>query len=159
MPPLFRTTLLRFFIALALLVVLLAQCAVLPWLAEDVALTAPEVAHLRVPVLALCIAAGVCVQVALVGVWRLVDHVAGGRIFRTASFRWVDLVIGALAASGILGFVIVGVTLTAPVGHALVTAMTLLWGLASWGVAALLAVMRALLVQASVMHQELEEVI
>jgi energy-converting hydrogenase Eha subunit C len=81
-------------------------------------------------------------------VWRLLTMVRRGTVFSHAAFRYVDIVIGAVAAASLLTFAL-GVTL-AP-GEAVAPGIVLLVGGAGVmiaGVALVVLVMRTLLAQA-----------
>ena len=86
-------------------------------------------------------------QVCAVCIWRLLAMVRRGSVFRRGAFRWVDVIIGAIAFDALVTFalaVVLAPGRTAPgivglvCGAALVTA----------GVALLVVVMRQLLQQA-----------
>ena len=47
----------------------------------------------------------VTVQVAVVCVWQLVAMVRRGTVFSPAAFRYVDIVIGAIVAGGVYGYI------------------------------------------------------
>ncbi|GAB2471117.1 DUF2975 domain-containing protein [Jatrophihabitans fulvus] len=89
-----------------------------------------------------------CVQLAMVGVWRLVTRVRRGTVFSTGSFGIVESVQWALVAAAVL-VLLVGCAL-AP-GEAVPPGMVLLVGvvgLVLGGVALVVAVLRGLLAQA-----------
>jgi DUF2975 family protein len=108
----------------------------------------------------------VSVQVALVCVWRLVTMVRRGTVFSDAAFRYVDGVIGAIVAVGLLWF---AVTIVNAPGQRDDPGVTLIMGgiaLAILGVALIVLVLRMLLVQAVAregeavrLRAELDEVI
>ncbi|MHC5256332.1 DUF2975 domain-containing protein [Streptomyces sp. UC4497] len=105
-------------------------------------------------------------QVALVCVWRLVAMVRRGTVFSDAAFRYVDGVIGAIVAAGLLWFTVTAVN--AP-GQREDPGVTLIMGgigLAVLGVALIVLVLRMLLaqavardVEATELRAELDEVI
>lgn len=108
--------------------------------------------------LAILVAGLACVQVVIVCTWRLLAMVQADRIFSTAAFRWVDGIIGAvgLGCLLLLGlFLWVGVTADDPGAPLLLLVL-----LTAAGVLALLVVvMRALLVQATALRTDLDQVI
>jgi len=119
-----------------------------PLLAADLDDLSPEAEHLRVPVLVIVVLGILTVQVVLVCVWRLLSMVRAGTVFSHASFRYVDIVLGAVTAAALLVFAL-GVVL-AP-GEAVAPGVVLLVGGA--GVLVVLAalvvlVLRMLLAQA-----------
>jgi hypothetical protein len=104
-------------------------------------------------------------QVCAVCIWRLLAMVRRGSVFSPAAFRWVDVIIGAVAFDALLTLVL-GVLLApgeaAPGVVALVCGAALVTG----GVALLVVVMRQLLQQAverdaeaRTLRSELDEVI
>ena len=108
----------------------------------------------------------VSVQVALVCVWRLVTMVRRGTVFSHSAFRYVDGVIGAIVAAGLLWFAVTAVN--AP-GQRADPGVTLIMGgigVAILGVALIVLLLRMLLAQAVArdveavkMQAELDEVI
>lgn len=138
---------------------LFVQAFMVPLLAKDLEGLAPEYSFLRVPLLAIIFLGVVAGQVIVVCVWRLVSMVRRGTVFSHASFRYVDVIIGAISAGALLVFAL-GVLL-AP-GEAVAPGVVLLVGgvgLAIVGVALVVVVLRALLAQAVRMEAELEEVV
>ncbi|MCX4503613.1 DUF2975 domain-containing protein [Streptomyces anulatus] len=105
-------------------------------------------------------------QVTLVCVWRLVTMVRRGTVFSHAAFRYVDVIIGAIAAAALVWFTVTA--LNAP-GQREDPGVTLIMGgigVAILGVALLVLVLRTLLaqavardVEAARMRAELDEVI
>lgn len=151
---------LRAVIALGLFFSVAVQAVYLPWLARDVAVAEPELAFLRYPYLAVCIAIVLCIQIALVAIWHLLDMVGKQAIFSTAAFRWVDVIIWCTVAATLIVtglFVYHGFVLA--LGPPLLGGMLLAAIVSGAFVALLLVVMRELLVNASQMRAELEEVI
>lgn len=100
----------------------------------------------------------ICLQVFAVCVWRLLTFVRRGSVFTQASFRYVDVIIGAILVAGLLVFglaVLFAPTDLAPGVVGLICGLALVLG----GVALLVRVMRQLLVQATALRTELDEVI
>jgi len=150
---------LRAALAAVLAGALLTQGLVIPLLAAEAARENPEVASLRWPYTVLAIAVVVCVQVAIVCIWRLLGFVRSGTIFSPRAFVWVDRITWAvLVAVAIL----TGMFLHLSAIHAMPPAVFLfltggiVCGLA---LALLMAVMRALLVRATQLEEDLKEVI
>ncbi|HWL98706.1 MAG TPA: DUF2975 domain-containing protein [Nocardioidaceae bacterium] len=136
---------LRIVLATGLAGSLFVQAVMVPLLAIDLD-EAP--AAVRVPVVVIVLLGIVTTQVTMVCVWRLLTMVRRGTVFSHAAFRYVDIVIGAVAAAALLTFAL-GVTL-AP-GEAVAPGIVLLIGGAGVmiaGVALLVLVMRTLLAQA-----------
>ncbi|MET7287330.1 DUF2975 domain-containing protein [Streptomyces sp. NPDC005573] len=108
----------------------------------------------------------VAVQAAVVSVWRLVTMVRRGTVFSPAAFRYVDIVIGAITAIGLLWFAVTAVDAPGQRDDPGVSVIMGGIGLAILGVALIVLVLRMLLVQAvardveaTEMRAELDEVI
>ena len=91
----------------ALIVVLIAlllasQILVIPEVARITALRNPDVVQLEVPGIIGAIVFLALVEVTLVCVWFLLSLVQTDRIFRVEAFRYVDIILGALVAAGVL---------------------------------------------------------
>ena len=139
---------LRVVLAMVLAGSVFVQLVMVPLLANDLDELKPEYASLRIPLLVLVVLGIVTIQVVLVCVWRLVTMVRRGTVFSDAAFRFVDVVIGAIAAASLLMFAL-GVLL-AP-GEAVAPGIVLLIGGAGvlvGGMALIVLVMRMLLAQA-----------
>jgi hypothetical protein len=90
----------------------------------------------------------ITVQVALVCLWRLVAMVRRGTVFSPASFRYVDVVIGAIVAAALVWFAVTAIN--AP-GQRADPGVTLIMGgvgVAILGVALIVLLLRMLLAQA-----------
>jgi len=108
----------------------------------------------------------ITVQVALVCVWRLVAMVRRGTVFSSASFRYVDVIIGAIVAAALVWF---AVTIINAPGQRADPGVTLIMGgvgVAILGVALIVLLLRMLLtqavardVEAAQLRAELDEVI
>ncbi|MGH3366064.1 MAG: DUF2975 domain-containing protein [Nocardioidaceae bacterium] len=136
---------LRIVLGLGLAGSLFVQVVLVPLLAIDLD-EAP--AAVRVPVILIVLLGIVTTQVTMVCVWRLLTMVRRGTVFSHAAFRYVDIVIGAIAVASLLTFAL-GATL-AP-GEAVPPGVVLLiggMGLMVAGVALLVLVLRTLLAQA-----------
>lgn len=108
----------------------------------------------------------IAAQVALVCVWRLVAMVRRGTVFSHAAFRYVDGVIGAIVAAGLLWFTVTAVNAPDQREDPGVTLIMGGIGLAILGVALIVLVLRMLLaqavardVEATELRAELDEVI
>lgn len=126
----------------------LVQVVLVPLAFRDLDGADAAVLDLRVPLFVVLVLGIVTIQVAMLAVWRLLTMVRRGTVFSPAAFRWVDVVIGSVATASALLFAL-GLLL-AP-GEAVAPGVVLLvGGLAGLvaGVALLVVVMRALLVQA-----------
>jgi hypothetical protein len=137
--------LLRVVIALALAGSLVVQAVIVPllWMDLDEAPTS-----VRVPVVVIVVLGIATLQVTAVCVWRLLTMVRRGTVFSHAAFRYVDVVIGAIAAASVLVFAL-AVTL-APGEDVAPGVVGLICGLSLTvaGVALIVLVLRMLLAQA-----------
>ena len=105
-------------------------------------------------------------QVALACVWRLVAMVRRGTVFSRAAFRYVDGIIGAIAAAALAWFAVTAVNAPGQRDDPGVTLIMGGIGLAILGVALIVLVLRMLLaqavardVEAARMQAELDDVI
>lgn len=137
-----------------------ASQALMPLLASDVAVQAPEFAHLQAPYVAAFIVFVLAIEIVIISIWRLLRFVQAGSIFTPAAFAWVNVIIYAgAAATVIVAAVFAHATFGAGIGPITVPAM-LAGTVAGVGLFTLLmVVMRALLRSAVTMHDELAEVI
>lgn len=150
---------LRVVLGIGLAVCLTLQVVVLPWMSGWMAHDNPEVAYMRWPVLALSIFGLACVDVVLVCIWRLLGAVQASRIFDPQLFGWVDWIVWALAAAAVVSFVALVYLLATAVGPITVPASALFATVTALGMTSLMAVMRALLHQATALRTEMDAVI
>jgi DUF2975 family protein len=159
-------TALRVVLALVLAGTLFVQAVMVPLLWRDMDGADADVLAIRVPFVVILVLGIATVQVCAVCVWRLLTMVRRGTVFSHASFRYVDVIIGAITAAALLAFAL-GVVL-AP-GEAVAPGVVLLVGgvgLTILGIALIVLVLRTLLAQAvardaeaSSLQAELDEVI
>ncbi|NMR21232.1 DUF2975 domain-containing protein [Cellulomonas fimi] len=145
---------------------LVIQGMILPLLGVDIVEEAPELAHLRWPVVAIGILGALAVEVALVCIWQLLTMVRRDTVFSRAAFRYVDVIIGAAVVASGLGMLL-GMLL-AP-GEAVAPGIVLVIGIVAMGVLGiglLVLVLRLLLAKAvsldttaTTLRDELDEVI
>lgn len=137
---------LRIVLVLVFLGTLFVQAVLVPLFGVDLGEAGAEA--VRGPVLAIVVLGILAFQVCLVCVWRLLTMVRQGTVFSSGAFRYVDVVIGALAAAALLLFALG--TVLAP-GEGVAPGIVLLIGGMGVTVAAgalLVLVMRALLASA-----------
>lgn len=147
---------LRTVLALGLAGSLFVQAVMVPLLFLDLEDASTPV---RVQVVAIVLLGIVAVQVVMVCTWRLLTLVGRDEVFSPRSFRYVDTISGAVVAAALLLFWLGAVA--AP-GEDVAPGVVLLVGGAGGlvlGAALVVRVMRALLVQAVGMRDELAEVI
>lgn len=121
----------------------------------------PELQRFRWTLLVLAVVVLLCVEVVVVATWRLLALVRADRIFSPGAFRWVDAIIGALAAAWVALLVaVVPVLQFAQVDDAPgLGGLHLLLLLVGLVPVLLMLVMRALLTQATSLRSDLEAVI
>lgn len=142
---------LRIVIAIALAGSLVVQGLMVPLLWMDLE-GAP--AAVRTSIVVIVLLGIVSMQVTAVCVWRLLTMVRRGTVFSHAAFRYVDIVIGAIAAGSVLMF---GLAVTLAPGEAVAPGIVgLICGasLVIAGVALLVLVLRMLLAQAVALNIE-----
>ena len=137
----------------AVLVVLLAgsvfvQAVMVPLLAVDLEELSADLAYLRIPFLVIVFLGVVAAQVVLVCVWRLVTMVRRGTVFSPASFRYVDVLIGAIVAAALVWFAVTAINAPGQRDDPGVTGIMAGIGLGILGVALIVLVLRMLLAQA-----------
>jgi hypothetical protein len=142
---------LRLVLAVALAGSLFVQAVMVPlfWMDLD---AAP--AGVRVSLIVIVVLGIVTMQVTGVCVWRLLTMVRRGTVFSHAAFRYVDVVIGAVAAASVLTF---GIAVTLAPGEAVAPGVVLLicgLALVVAGVALIVLVLRMLLAQAVALDAE-----
>ena len=156
---------LRIVLAMVLVGSVFIQAVMVPLIAIDLG-DDPDLIHVRVPIIVILILGVATVEVTVVCIWRLLTIIRRGTVFSDEAFRYVDIVIGAIAAASVLTFAF-GTTL-AP-GEAVPPGMVLLVGGAGVliaGIALIVLVQRMLLSQAVArdaeaqhLQSELDEVI
>jgi hypothetical protein len=160
---------LRAVIAIALAGSLLVQCVIVPLLWQDMEQARADV---RVPLVVIVVLGVLTMQVTAVCIWRLLTMVRRGTVFSLAAFRYVDIVIGAIAAASVLTF---GIAVVAAHSNRITPGDEIAPGLVAMvcgaslviaGVALIVLVLRMLLAQAVALdsrarhlQSELDEVI
>src|SRR5690606_38819643 len=76
----------------------LGQVFSIPGQFAHMAREAPDLAHMRWPLVTFAELGLLCVQVAIVCTWKLLGLVKSGRIFSEKSLVWVDGIVGAIVA-------------------------------------------------------------
>jgi Protein of unknown function (DUF2975) len=164
-----KWTVLALRVVLGLLFVgsLVLLLVMVPVLANDIHVDESEISPWQPKTLIATLVLGILAsQVILVSVWKLVTLVRRGSVFSHASFRYVDVITGAIAFGGALVFAMACVL--APGEAAAPGVVLIICGvsLAIFGVALVTLVMRALLgqavaldVEAKHLQSELDEVI
>jgi hypothetical protein len=148
----------------ALIVVLLAlllasQILVIPEVARITALRNPDVVQLEVPGIIGAIVFLALVEVTLVCVWFLLSLVQTDRIFRVEAFRYVDIILGALVAAGVLILAAYLVILANRAVSLSLSLLAIIGVVVSAALALLVVVLRGLLRKALELEQDLSEVV
>jgi len=135
---------LRVVIALALAGSLVVQLMIVPAVWRD---TEATELWRRVVLVTILVLGVVTMQVFAVCVWQLLSRVRLGSVFTASSFRYVDVIVGAVGTAAVLVF---GLALLLAAGEAAPGVVGLVCGaaLVLGGVALLVVVMKALLRQA-----------
>jgi hypothetical protein len=158
---------LRIVLAMVLAGSLFVQAVMVPLLAIDLNEDfGSDVADVSVPFIVITVLGIVTIQITVICVWRLVTMVRRGTVFSHAAFRYVDVVIGAVAAASLLTF---GLGVVLAPGETVAPGVVLLIGgmaVIIAGIALIVLVMRMLLAQAVArdaeahhLQAELDEVI
>ncbi|MCI1019176.1 DUF2975 domain-containing protein [Microbacterium sp. C5A9] len=148
----------------ALIVVLLAlllasQILVIPEVARITALRNPDVVQLEIPGIIGAVLFLGLVEVTLVCVWFLLSLVQTDRIFRVEAFRYVDIILGALVAAGVLILAAYLVILANRAVSLSLSLLAILGVVVSAALALLVVVLRGLLRKALELEQDLSEVV
>lgn len=153
------TAVLKTLIAVMLLLLLASQILVIPEVARVTAIRNPDVAQLEVPGIVGAVTFLALVQVTLVCVWRLLSLVRAERIFSADAFRYVDVILWALAAAGALIAVSYVVIIASRAVSLSLTLLAILGIVVSAALALLVVVMRGLLRKALELEQDMSEVV
>ncbi|WP_217177663.1 DUF2975 domain-containing protein [Streptomyces sp. AC495_CC817] len=148
----------------ALIVVLLgllvaSQILVIPQVARITALRNPDVAQLEVPGIIGATVFLALVEVTLVCIWFLLSLVQAERIFRVEAFRYVDIILAALVAAGVLILAAYIVIVASRAVSLSLTLLAMLGVVVSAALALLVVVLRGLLRKALELEQDLSEVV
>ena len=153
------TRILQVLIAVLFALLVASQILVIPEVARITAIRNPDVAQLEIPGIIGAIVFLGLVQVTLVCVWFLLSLVQDGRIFHVEAFRYVDVILAALIAAGVL---ILAAYIVIVANRAVSLSLTLLAVLGvvvSFALALLVVVLRGLLRKALELEQDMSEVV
>ena len=146
-------------IVVALLLSLLGQVVIIPLLAAEAVRELPAAEGLRWPGIIGCWAIILCVQVALVCMWRLLSMVVRQRIFDGRAFRLVDAMTGSAIGAAALFAIAFGILLAVNAMPPVVGLFLVMGFFGAAGIGLLLVVMRGLLVKATALESEMGEVV
>lgn len=142
------------------LIVLALQVSALPILAAEWEREAPEFGYLAVPLAVAAVGSGVCVQLALIVIGRLLGLVRAGRIFARDALPWVDgLIVCAVVSTALVLGTLLALVAVGTGGPPALSILMLTAIVAGATVTLLLITMRALLRQAVDLDAELREVV
>jgi hypothetical protein len=149
---------LRIVLVAAFLLLLLFQVMSIPGQFAHMAQENPDAAHLQWPLTIFFILEIACVQVVIVGTWKLLTLVKNDRIFSSGALVWVDAIVWAIAAGWtMLAALSAVVVLNADdPGLPLLLFLVLVAGAA---LGLVVVVLRALLRQAADLRADMEAVI
>lgn len=153
------TRILKALIIVLLALLLASQVLVIPQVARITAIRNPDVAQLEVPGIIGAVLFLALVEVTLVCIWFLLSLVQADRIFRVEAFRYVDIILAALIAAGVLILGAYAVILASRAVSLSLTLLALLGIVVSAALALLLVVLRGLLRKALELEQDLSEVV
>jgi hypothetical protein len=147
-------------LAIGLIVSLLAQLLIIPAYIAEIANQFPEISSSGILYTGVGILITVCGQVVLIAIWALHTRVLRNRIFDKHATPWVNsitIAISAATALAIAGTVHLIVTYEA--GNPATIGVLFLSGGAGIGLVLLISVLKSLLLQATEISNDLEEVI
>lgn len=150
---------LRTLVVVALLLLLVTQTVVLPWVSGEMARSYPEVAHVRWPMLAASIVGLLCLEITCFSIWRLLGAVRDAQIFNPRSLFWVNMIIWSLSVTLALTVALFVYVVAVSVGPITVPGFALLLVFTNAGILLLMVTMRSLLGQATRLQLENDSVI
>ena len=149
---------LRVLLVVAFALLLLLQTFSMPAQFAQMAIEQPDLAHLRWPLTAFSIVELLCIQVVIVGTWKLLTLVRRDRIFSEAAMKWVNTIIWAIGAAW---FLLLGLSLAVALNASDPALPLILFILLVGGavLGLLMVVMRALLQRATTLRTDMDAVI
>ncbi|MGY1553090.1 DUF2975 domain-containing protein [Microbacterium sp. A588] len=153
------TAALKTLIAVMLGLLLTSQVLVIPEVARITAIRNPDVDHLEIPGIIGAVIFLALVEVTLICVWKLLSLVRAERIFSPDAFRYVDIILWALAAAGALIAVSYVVIIASRAVSLSLTLLAILGIVVSAALALLVLVLRGLLRMALELEQDMSEVV
>lgn len=153
------TAALKTLIAVMLALLLTSQVLVIPEVARITAIRNPDVDHLEIPGIIGAVIFLALVEVTLICVWKLLSLVRAERIFSPDAFRYVDIILWALASAGALIAVSYVVIIASRAVSLSLTLLAILGIVVSAALALLVLVLRGLLRKALELEQDMSEVV
>ena len=147
-------------IAVLLVGAVTIQTIIIPVLANEMAMVHPEVDYLQIPITVLAVLVLAGFEVVLLCIWKLLSMVHEDSIFSGRSFRYVNIIVGALLTVAVLLIAILVVLMLLAQAGGPGVMLALLAGIAgSTAVALVVVVMRGLLKKATQQQSYLTEVV
>ncbi len=147
-------------LAFGITVSLLAQVLIIPTYIAEVTNQLPEIAQSAPLYTLVGIFIVACGQVVLIAIWALHTRVRRNEIFNSRATPWVNSIIFAISAAAILSITATAHLIVAyNAGNAATIGILLLAGGVGLGLAQLISVLKSLLLQATEISNDLEEVI
>jgi len=153
------TVILQVLILVLLGLLIASQVLVIPEVARITAVRNPDVAQLEIPGIIGAVVFLGLVEVTLVCIWFLLSLVQADRIFRVEAFRYVDVILAALIAAGVLILASYIVIVASRAVSLSLTLLAILGVVVSAALALLVVVLRGLLRKALELEQDLSEVV
>jgi hypothetical protein len=153
------TVILQVLILVLLGLLVASQVLVIPEVARITAVRNPDVAQLEIPGIIGAVVFLGLVEVTLVCIWFLLSLVQADRIFRVEAFRYVDVILAALIAAGVLILASYIVIVASRAVSLSLTLLAILGVVVSAALALLVVVLRGLLRKALELEQDLSEVV
>lgn len=153
------TRVLKALIIVLLALLLASQTLVIPEVARITAVRNPDVAWLEVPGIIGAVLFLALIQVTLVCIWFLLSLVQADRIFRVEAFRYVDVILGALIAAGVVILASYLVIVASRSVSLSLSLLAVLGVVVSAALALLVVVLRGLLRKALELEQDMSEVV
>ena len=150
---------LKSLIAVLLVLLVLCQVVVVPVIAAEMADRLPPVAYLQWPGVIAAAVFVLCLQSALVCVWRLLTLAREGIIFNPRAFRYVDAILVSIIVATIIVLVSLVIISNAQAGSPSIALLGVLGIIVGSILALLVVVLRGLLRQASQLESDLAEVV
>ena len=150
---------LKSLIAVLLSLLLLCQIVVVPIVATEMAERLPPLAFLQWPGIIAAAIFVLCLQAALVCVWRLLSLVREGIIFNSRAFAYVDVILGAIIVATVIVLTTLVVLTAVGAASPSIALLSVLGAVIGAVLALLVVVLRSLLRQASQLESDLAEVV
>lgn len=146
-------------IAVLLALLLLCQVVVVPAIAASMADRLPPLAFLQWPGVIAAAVFVLCLQVALVCVWRLLSLVREGIIFSPKAFAYVDVILAAIIAATVIVAGAIILLLAVGASSPSITLLAVLGIMVGTLLTMLVIVLRGLLRKAWQLESDLAEVV